>query len=394
MSSSGNRVKFCLDTPKDGHLGRITRFSGWCFSTRDTFLRGVVLSIRDQPFVLLLPTQRQDVAAAYPEYPVSVRAGFLGDLILPDCVALGETLPIKLTARFADGSEEHILAASFEVEEAAYPFLERKRSYQLTDVLEGVEETSIGADKPVVGVDTWNTHDIVLAGTSHFHSKADLPVVRILDSGPTHPYGTRALELIHDLPKQSLFLDLGSGIKSQNQLFENAIYLDAVHFANVDVVSSRARLPFKDKVFDLVISQAVFEHLPSPFQMAREVFRTLKPGGLVLIDTAFMQPLHGDPDHYFNMTSEGLRLVLEDFEILELGSQPYQHPSYGLKMQINAVLPFIKGGPWKERLINLLDELEKEGGRLDEDLGPFGRATLAAGVFAVGRRPRETSSPS
>jgi hypothetical protein len=120
------------------------------------------------------------------------------------------------------------------------------------------------------------------------------------------------------------------------------------------------------------------------------VFRVLKPGGRVLIDTAFMQPLHGDPNHYFNMTSEGLRLVLEGFEVLELGSQPHQYPSYGLTMQINAVLPLMKDGDWKVRLSEFLDELKKGGGRLDEDLGPIGRTTLAAGVFAVGRRPRHT----
>ncbi len=387
MGSSGSRVKFCLDTPNNNELGRVTRFSGWCFSTKGTLLRCVVLSVWDQPFVQLVPSYRQDVAQAYPEHSAAVFGGVLGDLILPDCVALGEVLPIKLTARFADGSEELILSTNYTVMEADHPLLERKRSYQLKDVLEDFEKKSSGAGRPSIDFHMWNTLDTVLAGTPHFHSESDLPIIRVLDSGPTHPYSQRALELIHDLPIQSLFLDLGSGIKSQDQLFENAIYLDAVHFTNVDVVNSRARLPFKDKVFDLVVSQAVFEHLPSPFQMAREVFRILKPGGRVLIDTAFMQPLHGDPNHYFNMTAEGLRLVLESFDILELGSQPHQLPSYSLRMQFNAVLPFMKAGKWKERLIGFLDHLDRDGGRLDEDLGQFGSAALAAGVFAVAERP-------
>jgi SAM-dependent methyltransferase len=394
MFSTDNSAKYCLDTPDGGHVGRVTRFSGWCFSTKGTPLRGVVLSIRDQPFVQLVPSYRLDVAQAYPKHFSSAFGGFLGDLILPDCVALGEDLPIKLTARFADGSEELILSESFKVTEAARPFFERKRSYQLNDVLEDLEKTIDDANRLSTSRNRWQTLDTVLAGTRHFHSEGDLPIIRTNDSGPTHPYGQRALELIHDLPTQSLFLDLGSGIKSKDQLFDNAIYLDAVHFTNVDVVSSRARLPFKDEVFDLVVSQAVFEHLPSPFQMAREVFRVLKPGGRVLIDTAFMQPLHGDPNHYFNMTSEGLRLILESFEILELGSQPHQQPSYSLSMQFNAVLPFMKAGEWKDRLINFLEQLEKEGGQLDEDLGPFGKVTLAAGVYAVAKRPREASAPT
>jgi hypothetical protein len=52
--------------------------------------------------------------------------------------------------------------------------------------------------------------------------------------------------------------------------------------------------------------------------------RVLKPGGKAYTLCAFLQPLHGYPDHYFNATESGLaRLFSDDFEIEVAG--PSRH---------------------------------------------------------------------
>ncbi len=58
----------------------------------------------------------------------------------------------------------------------------------------------------------------------------------------------------------------------------------------------------------------------SPWIAAAEIARVLRPQGRAYTLCAFMQPLHGYPDHYFNATEAGLRrLFTDDFAIESCG---------------------------------------------------------------------------
>ncbi|MCU7374984.1 methyltransferase domain-containing protein [Paucibacter sp. O1-1] len=70
-------------------------------------------------------------------------------------------------------------------------------------------------------------------------------------------------------------------------------------------------LPFVDGAFDAVISIAVLEHVRDPFRCAAELVRVLKPGGELICCVPFLQPYHGYPHHYYNMTHQGLRALFE-----------------------------------------------------------------------------------
>lgn len=145
------------------------------------------------------------------------------------------------------------------------------------------------------------------------------------DSEPIskHEYAPRSLELIEQY-KDGLVLDLGAGGKDTR--YQNVIQLDIFNFKNVDVVASGDNLPFADNTFDAVISQAVFEHLKYPEVVSQEIYRVLKPGGKVKIDTAFLQPLHAYPHHYYNASLAGLKQWFFDYEILWEGVEEYQKP--------------------------------------------------------------------
>ena len=42
--------------------------------------------------------------------------------------------------------------------------------------------------------------------------------------------------------------------------------------------------------------------------------------------SAFLQPLPGYPDHFFNTTLEGLKELFKGFKIIEAGVGPFQQP--------------------------------------------------------------------
>jgi SAM-dependent methyltransferase len=84
-----------------------------------------------------------------------------------------------------------------------------------------------------------------------------------------------------------------------------------VDYDSTDVLGVAEVLPFRDGAFDAVLSIAVLEHVRDPFRAAAEIVRVLKPGGKLICAVPFLQPLHGYPHHYYNMTHQGLRALFE-----------------------------------------------------------------------------------
>ncbi len=121
-------------------------------------------------------------------------------------------------------------------------------------------------------------------------------------------YDADALGLI-DACRDGLVLDCGAGRRSH--AFDNVVNLEVVDYDSTDVLAVGEELPFKDGSFDGVLSLAVLEHVRDPFKCASELARVLKPGGKLICCVPFLQPLHGYPHHYFNMTHQGLRSLFE-----------------------------------------------------------------------------------
>lgn len=76
-----------------------------------------------------------------------------------------------------------------------------------------------------------------------------------------------------------------------------------------DVFADAARIPFADQVFDAVILFDVLEHLEHPERAIAEIFRVLKPGGTLLMNTPFMYPLHDEPRDFRRWTHHGHELL-------------------------------------------------------------------------------------
>jgi SAM-dependent methyltransferase len=102
-----------------------------------------------------------------------------------------------------------------------------------------------------------------------------------------------------------LALDCGAGCRPST--IPHVINLEIVPYESTDVLAVNEQLPFLDNSFDLVISVAVLEHVRDPFAAAREIIRVTKPGGVIHADIPFLQPFHGYPSHFYNMTIEGAK---------------------------------------------------------------------------------------
>jgi SAM-dependent methyltransferase len=66
-------------------------------------------------------------------------------------------------------------------------------------------------------------------------------------------------------------------------------------------------LPFRDECFDIVLSEAVFEHLVDPRAAAQEIGRVLRPGGYCIGYVAFLEPYHAS---YFHHSHRGIERLL------------------------------------------------------------------------------------
>lgn len=120
------------------------------------------------------------------------------------------------------------------------------------------------------------------------------------------------LDLIGDGP----VLDCGSGGRTHPAV----VSLEYAAHPNNTVQGDALNLPFRDDTFELILSQAVIEHVTDPQRCVDEMFRVLRPGGLLWVDVAFMQPVHMAPIHFFNVTPFGLAHLCRRFEVVESGA--------------------------------------------------------------------------
>lgn len=84
-------------------------------------------------------------------------------------------------------------------------------------------------------------------------------------------------------------------------------------FPDFDVCSSTT-----ERLYDVVICEQVLEHVRDPVRAVRTLFRSVVPGGHVVVSTPFLIRVHKEPEDLWRFTSLGLRVLLEaaGFEVL------------------------------------------------------------------------------
>lgn len=200
----------------------------------------------------------------------------------------------------------------------------------------------------------------------------------------TNPYSDETIKIMKN-QQHGIVLDFGAGFPPEENIFENVLRLDIIRYPTTSLVANTHVIPLQDNSVDAFISESVLEHVPDPFHFAREAHRVLKPGGVIRIDTAFLQPYHHDPDNYFNMSLSGIRQIFKDFEETDVGVADYQRASYTIDLILKAYAVWVPDKKAKMLINQLLDLPINE---FDNAIPKTVHQALAAGVYFQGRKKK------
>jgi len=113
---------------------------------------------------------------------------------------------------------------------------------------------------------------------------------------------------------------VGAGVQYIYQQNLSPVVLDVYISPNVAYVADAHYLPFSDACFDLVICQAVLEHVLEPSLVVSEINRVLDSRGIVYAETPFMQQVHEGAYDFNRYTILGHRKLFSRFRLIEQGA--------------------------------------------------------------------------
>ncbi len=388
-----------VDHPTEHVLDEaIARISGWWH--REKPGGGVGLRIADRP-IEWITVDRPDVTRVYPDGESN---GFCVLLDLSKYLDLRGREALSLT--LVSGEEtllSHDLRVTPEVwEEAARlgPVRQRKRKWLMERLrcpacggaLRQRHPETTGADHSEL---VCGSCDLTMPQRSEATLNllppeiADEAAISDTENVSLHPYDEVARGIIRDVGERGeMVLDCGSGLRTSVE--PGVIACEVVDYPSTDLRAVNQNLPIQDNSFGAVLSLNVLEHVEDPFRCARELIRVLKPGGRLYCVVPFLQPLHGYPDHYFNMTKSGLARLFRGAGSVESHIVPPSgHPIWSLHWFLTSYLQSLPEDQ-RERFKDLTvgeivgrSEEEWLGQEVVQHLTEKGRWTLASTTALV-----------
>ena len=185
--------------------------------------------------------------------------------------------------------------------------------------------------------------------------------------------------------EDAIVLSIGGGPDRWGDHITN---LNIDRFPNVDVVGDAYALPYADTSVDSILCWAVIEHLEFPERAIAEMYRVLRPGGLALLNTPFLQAFHAYPNHFQNLTLVGQSRMLEraGFTIRASGASGATFALIDLcSVYLRSFLPGRLLPGLAARLLRMLTLVTAP---LDRRLAEHPNAhVIASNVFALAQRP-------
>jgi hypothetical protein len=114
--------------------------------------------------------------------------------------------------------------------------------------------------------------------------------------------------------------EIGNGMENfYDTYIDNILSFDIYYSNNIDFIADAHSIPVVDDTFDVVIIQAVLEHVVNPAKVVNEIYRVLRNGGCVYAETPFLQNIHEGAYDFTRYTNSGHRYLFKYFECLDSG---------------------------------------------------------------------------
>ncbi len=315
-----------IDTPSDRLIMTpLVRIAGWFASAERADLSSFTLSTGTAtlPHSLM---DRPDVAAAHPRSSVLGFSCFL-DLGMHAAAASGNrfSLAALLNGKRVAGADFTLTPEVLAGAAKGAAALEEKREWCLQHLRCPVCRKSSSLDHGPEAI-TCRACRTSFDQQTRALNLLTPELAQACDVRPTvnvsaHHYDPIALDIIETVrPTGGKVLDCGAGLRGAHD--PCVVNLEIVDYPTTDVIAVGESLPFDDAVFDGALSLNVLEHVSDPFTCAREVARVLKPGGRLYSVVPFLQPEHGYPNHFYNMTRQGLQNLFKNTMEMERSFVP------------------------------------------------------------------------
>jgi len=123
----------------------------------------------------------------------------------------------------------------------------------------------------------------------------------------------------------------------------------------VDLILNLHNIDLPSETASTVIALDTFEHVEYPYKAMAEIYRILKPDGMVILSSVMNFPIHDYPYDYWRYTPEAFKSLLKQFEGSFIGfagkeSFPHTVVGIGFKGKPPELGTFIKEyEKWKNR---------------------------------------------
>lgn len=133
-------------------------------------------------------------------------------------------------------------------------------------------------------------------------------------------------ECMQEIAKRDRVLDVGGGSRFQKgmmqyeALFVNTRYetMDISTDYSPDIIGDIHNIPLQEASVDAIICRSVLEHVENPNIAMKELYRVLKPGGLLFLQVPSTYPYHarkgvGSYKDYWRFFDDTLEMLGEPF---------------------------------------------------------------------------------